>query len=391
MHLFALIPLAILLLPDLYIWWSFLHGATSWSRELLWWLPTLAAAGAFVLFVSGRAPEWGMKCFTGLFLCIAVPKLLFTLCSLAGRLTALVAPHAEAIGNVAGTVVALAACGIFLYGFTLGWKRLEVNEVEIAWDDLPASFDGYRIVQFSDLHAGAFGSNTRPISRLVGRIGALQPDLLLFTGDLVNIAPEELEPFGELLSQLQARDGIFSVAGNHDYCEYRHYDTPDGAARNFIEVMRRERSFGWQPLLNESHTIRRGTDSILLLGVENDGRPPFPSRGDLRKAMQDAPEGIFKILMSHDPTHWRREVLPDTDIRLTLSGHTHAMQFRLGRFSPSAWSYDEWGGLYREGERVLYVSTGVGGNLPFRFGAWPSIDVITLKKRPTPSSRQHLR
>ena len=134
-------------------------------------------------------------------------------------------------------------------------------------------------------------------------------------------------------------------------------------------------------LMNENRIIHNGCDSIALIGVENDGLPPFPERGDLMKAQKGLPDGIFKILMSHDPTHWHRKVLPDTDIDLTLSGHTHAMQLKIGNFSPSMFVYPEWGGLYTDGARLLYVSTGTGGNIAFRWGAWPEIDVITLKKR----------
>ena len=211
----------------------------------------------------------------------------------------------------------------------------------------------------------------------------MRPDLIVFTGDLVNSAPSELDPFGEVLSRLEAPDGVFSVLGNHDYCEYNRYETSDGAARNLALLKQRERQFGWRLLLNEHRLIRRDRACIALVGVENDSRPPFPSRGDLKRAMDGLPEGMFKVLLSHDPTHWRREVLPTTDIQLTLSGHTHAMQLKIGGFSPSAWSYPEWGGLYREGERILLVSLGVGGTVPFRLGAWPEINAITLE-RPKP-------
>ena len=138
---------------------------------------------------------------------------------------------------------------------------------------------------------------------------------------------------------------------------------------------------GWQLLLNENRLIVRGNDSIAIIGVENDGKPPFPAMGDLPRATSGT-DRLFKLLLSHDPSHWRRKVLPDTDIQLTLSGHTHAMQFRLGGFSPSAWIYPEWGGLYTENGRGLYVNMGIGSvMIPYRFGAWPEISVITLRKK----------
>ena len=260
------------------------------------------------------------------------------------------------MGHAAGILAAAVVCVAFFYGFTRGWKRLETKEIEIASADLPTAFDGYRIVQLSDLHVGTFGSDTTYLRQLVEQVNALHPDMIVFTGDLVNDSAEELDPYLEILPRLSAPDGVFSILGNHDYCTYRRYDTADGAARNLAEVKCR------------------------LIGVENDGRPPFPSRGDLPRAMREVPENAFKILLSHDPTHWRREVLPRTDIQLMLAGHTHAMQLMIGDFSPAGWSYPEWGGIYRENGQTLFVSIGAGGTVPFRFGAWPEIDVITLRR-----------
>ena len=211
-------------------------------------------------------------------------------------------------------------------------------------------------------------------------VNDLHPDLIVFTGDLVNSSADELDNFMEILPQLRAKDGVYSILGNHDYCEYHHYDTPDGARSNLREVIRRERGFGWDVLLNEHRFIHRGTDSIAIIGVENEGKPPFPSFADLPKAMKGVSDDVYKILLSHDPSHWRREVLPETDIQLTLSGHTHAMQLMIGNFSPAQWAYREWGGAYQEDKHMLYVSLGIGGTVPFRFGAWPEINVITLKR-----------
>lgn len=380
MILFLVVFILLLLLPDLYIWFAFVRETAPACWSTAYWLPTALAFAAAGAWVAGCHQEWLIKLFFGLLLCIAVPKLLFTVISLAGRGIGSFVPYASTVGNITGIVVGAATCAAFVYGFTHGWKRLEVKEVALASSRLPAAFDGYRIVQLSDLHLGTFGSDTGFVRELVGRVNALQPDMIVFTGDLVNNSPGELDPFLEILPQLKAPDGVFSILGNHDYCTYRHYDTADGAARSLAELKRLQRSFGWNLLLNGNRMIRRGPDSIVLIGVENDGRPPFPSRGDLTEATEGIPDDAFKILLSHDPSHWRREVLPATDIDLTLSGHTHAMQLMIGGFSPARWSYPEWGGLYRHGEQTLYVSLGAGGTVPFRFGAWPEINVITLHK-----------
>lgn len=382
MILFPILFLLLLVLPDLYIWFAFVRSIAPPVWSAAYWIPTAAACLAIVGWLAGSHSEWMIRLFFGLLMCIAVPKALFTVVSLVGRAFGRFVPGAGNIGNGLGLLLAVVVGGAFVYGLTRGWKRLQVKETAIVSTDLPAAFDGYRIVQLSDLHIGTFGGDTAYIRQLVERVNTLQPDLIVFTGDLVNASADELDPFGPILSQLRAPDGVFSILGNHDYCTYRRYDTVDGAARNLDDLKRRQRAFGWDLLLNEHRTIRRDTDSIALVGVENAGRPPFPSRGDLSRALQGIDGGTYKILLSHDPSHWRREVLPASDVQLTLSGHTHGMQLMIGNFSPVRWSYPEWGGLYREDEQQLFVSLGAGGTIPFRFGAWPEINLLTLRREP---------
>lgn len=379
MTVLLLFCVALLLLPDLYIAAVPLRGA-----PLVWTLlcaaPTLVALVLLAAWSAGHAGELSVRIFFFILLCVALPKLCFVALSLAGRAAGLALPRAAAVGDGAGLLVAGILCAAFLYGSAAGWRRLVVRHAEIAFPTLPAAFDGYRIVHLSDLHAGSYGTDSRFIERLVGRVNDLDADIILFTGDAVNTAAGELEPFMEPLARLRARDGVCSVLGNHDYCTYRRYERPDGAARNLEEVKRRERALGWELLLDTHRMIRRGTDSIALAGVENISYSHFPRRGDLARALEGIPEGLFTILMSHDPSHWRREVLPTSSVALTLSGHTHAMQLEVAGCSPSAWVYPEWGGLYEEGGRRLFVSRGVGGTIPFRLGAWPRIDVITLRR-----------
>ena len=205
--------------------------------------------------------------------------------------------------------------------------------------------------------------------------------MIVFTGDLVNSSSEEIGQFTSVLSRMEARDGILSVLGNHDYCLYKQYTGSDSPERELAEVIRIEEAVGWRLLRNESIRIMRGNDSIVIVGVDNAGSRMFPDKSDLPKALRGLSEEEFKILLSHDPSHWRREVLPTTGIDLTLSGHTHAMQFKIGNWSPSKWTYPEWGGLYKEGKQQLYVSTGIGENIAFRFGAYPQIVVLTLDRK----------
>lgn len=370
-----------LVVPDVYIYSVFLRGvATDWG-VLLYGLPGLVTIVCGLLGMSGFRRMEMMRVFFALMLCFSAPKFLFMLFALIGSGLGLVIPYAFEVGVALGLVFALLSFSLFVYGFVAGWKKLKVREVSIETSDLPLTFDGYRILQISDLHIGSFsGSGKKMIDRLVRLVNDQEADLIVFTGDLVNICASELEPFTHVLSQLNAKDGVFSILGNHDYGLYGKWESLRQQEENLDRLKALERSLGWDLLLNENRLIRRGDASIAIIGVENIGKPPFPKFGDLREAMKGLPDKIYKVLLSHDPSHWRREVLPETDIQLTLSGHTHGMQLRFGRFSISRWAYPEWGGLYKEGERSLYVSLGIGGSVLFRVGAWAEVNVITLRR-----------
>ena len=271
---------------------------------------------------------------------------------------------------------------VVLYGFFFGWRHIVVRSATCESPLLPTSFDGYRVLQLSDIHIGTFLRNRGFVDKLVRIVNAQEPDLIVFTGDLVNVSAEEVIPFQHILKQMRARDGVYSIMGNHDYCEYGDDKSIGNVTRNQNILKYLEEKMGWRLLMNEHVRIGNGYgDEIAVIGVENISRPPFPDYGDLRKAVAGLPAGMFKILLSHDPSHWRRGVLHETDIALTLSGHTHAGQVRIGKFSPARWAYNEWGGKYVENDSMLYVSLGVGGTVPFRLGAWPEVNVITLRTR----------
>ena len=313
------------------------------------------------------------------FVFVLIPAGLFVLFWGLGKLLGLFLPHAAMIGKQLGLFFSLGLVLCFLFGFIAGWKIVRVRQIDVPFKNLPASFDGYRIAQLSDWHIGTYSRNHRTIEKEVGKVLEAKPDLIVFTGDLINMDPDEVLPFKDLFASLEAPDGVWSIMGNHDYCTFNPDKSPEALARHVAGLQKLERDMGWKMLLNASTVLRRGADSLALIGTENDGAPPFPQYGDLDKAQAGLPDGIFKVLLSHDPTYWRRSVLPGTDIELMLAGHTHAMQFRIGKFSPSMLYFKEWGGLYREGDRKLFVSTGSGGNIPFRFGAWPEVDILTLR------------
>jgi predicted MPP superfamily phosphohydrolase len=381
MKIFAVIFFSILLLPDIYVRFVFLRKK-KWPWRLLNWLPTLVAILCALVFWGTNIPALPLsKAFFYILICIALPKLVFMAVSILFRLIRIFWKGAERVELPVSLACTFVALVVMIYGSTVGQKKLVVNEQTLTFSNLPQEFDGYRIVQLSDFHIGTFGKDTSFVARVVAEVMAQKPDMIVFTGDLVNSEAAEVEPFIPLLSSLSAPDGVLSIFGNHDYCYYSHHNQMDVIEREQEALKANERKLGWQLLLNEHRVVERDSSRIAIVGVENIGRPPFPHFGSLPKAMNGLSDSTFVILLSHDPSHWRMEVLPDTDIPLTLSGHTHAMQFRIGNLTPVRLKYPEWGGQYEEGGQQLFVSTGVGGNIPFRFGAWPEICVLTLRCR----------
>ena len=376
MIFFAVLFVVLLVAPDVYIATEYINPSASGIVKVLWWLPTVLTLTCFVLANREIMHNTSMRLFFALVLCVALPKLLFVILQFV-------------FSPVVALVTALVPVALFAYGFFFGWRRIVVRKAVCESELLPQSFDGYRILQLSDLHIGTFLKNKSFIRKLVNVVNDQHADLIVFTGDLVNVRADEVRPFVSDLSKMVSKDGVLSVMGNHDYCEYGQDHSEEYKKRNQNVLHYFERKMGWRLLDNEHVTIgrlRRAngeniSESIAVIGVENISKPPFPDYGNLAVAMGELPKGMFKVLLSHDPSHWRRGVLHKTDIALTLSGHTHAGQLKIGKFSPSKWAYNEWGGKYTEGNSMLYVSTGVGGTVPFRFGAWPEINIITLKRK----------
>lgn len=308
------------------------------------------------------------------FMLLYIPKLCFAFIS---WLDYLKRPRGRIAGYVGYAVGALSLC--LIVGSTINRYRYHVEEVTVSSERLPEAFDNYRIVHISDLHLETLYS--RPFAqRVVNRINELQPHLILFTGDLVNRRATELLQYNDILSQLKAVDGIYSVMGNHDYGDFVSWDTPQVRQDNLDNLYRIQADMGWTLLNNVTQYVHRGNDSIAVIGVENWGEPPFSQYGDLKAAYPALQDTTFKVLLSHNPRHWRSEVIPMSNIDLTLSGHTHALQMQIGNFSPAAVRYPEWGGLYREGEQYLYVNIGLGCTMvPTRLGATPEITLITLQ------------
>ena len=388
MHRITLLLLFTLLLPDLYIYFVYIVRRTKNTLlRLSYWIPTLLLVILYVYFMyltgdnamSHHALGIGRLAIA--LMLFATPKTLFMLCSFIGILVHTLLKRCPTRPfTLVGIVLALYSFGCIAYGSFFGITRFEVKEVEYSSPRLPDGFDGYRIVQLSDIHIGSWQGRQKSIQKLVDMANGQKADLIVFTGDLVNQQSHELDAFAPILSQLHAPDGVYSILGNHDYGTYYRWKSPKEESANLDYLLRQEGAMGWTMLNNDHAIVRHNGDSIALIGVENDGEPPFSQFADLPKAIRGT-DGMFKILLSHNPTHWRREVLPQSDIDLMLAGHTHAMQAIFFGHSLAELMYPEWRGMYTEGGRSLYVNIGIGYvGLPFRFGAWPEITVITLKK-----------
>lgn len=375
---FFIVIFLLIVVPDIILCLSALtHVPRIWSLVLV--VPTVFMLA--LMLCGQHFGGWAMKAVFLLVFCWSIPKLMFVLTYGLGHFGALLFHfHQKNIVQVSALVSAIAFAATF-YGCFFGWKKLNVVERTFVYPSLPKNFDSYRIVHLSDLHLGTYSGDVSFVSKVVDSVNSLRPDLIVFTGDLVNSASDEIIPFADVLSRLKARDGVLSVLGNHDYCVYRRYVSKKEAIEELERVKAMERKLGWNLLVNENHVIHRGSDSLAVIGVENAGAPPFKDYSDLQGALRGVENSSFSILLSHDPTHWRREVLGKTKIDLMLAGHTHAAQFKVGSFSPSKWTYSEWGGPYKEKGKFLNVSLGIGGSVPFRIGAWPEIDVIVLKRQ----------
>ena len=277
----------------------------------------------------------------------------------------------------------LLAWYVFIYGSYIGFYKFEVKHVELVFDDLPPAFDGYKIVQWSDAHVGTLTTERRKhiLQTAVDSINAQGADMVAFTGDLQNKSSKEIAPFKKLLGSIKAKDGVFSVLGNHDYPMY--YDDAEDDFERYADFGRRcsmDDDMGWRLLRNQHTFIRRGNDRIVIAGMENDGEGSFPELGDIQSTLWSLNTDEFVVMLEHDPSSWRRKILPHSHTQLTLSGHTHAMQFALFGLSPVSMKYKEAWGLYRIGQRAIYVSKGLSGVVPFRFGTPGEIVVITLHR-----------
>ncbi len=287
----------------------------------------------------------------------------------------------------AGIIISFIPFTSFIYGMLKTGYDYKVRTIKLLLPNLPDAFNGYRIAQLSDIHSGSF-STGNPLKKAIGFLLQEKPDLIFFTGDLVNYRADEAEQFIGELSEIKAKDGVYSVLGNHDYGDYLHWDNKEAKANNFQKLVNIHHKLGWNLLRNQNHILEKDGEQLAIIGVENWGAAlRFPKYGDLDAAKKGTENVPVKLLLSHDPSHWDAKVRPEhPDIDVTFSGHTHGFQFGIEipgfKWSPVQYVYKQWAGLYESGKQKIYVNRGLGflGYLG-RVGILPEITVFELSNK----------
>lgn len=404
----------ILLVIDSYSWWGIRKIIVDYSSRtkkvikwLFWGLPIFIIVGMSLMFsFQKNIPHDKLlsyfNVFSGSFVLFYVPKLVFIVFNIFDDIIFTIRKAitlrrsnntvSENRGklitrrkllNQVGIIFAGVPFLSLFYGIMHGRFDFITRNINLNYPNLPEKFNGLKIVQISDFHVGTFLHHEDHVQEIVNIINQQNADLILFTGDFVNNLSTEIDPFSDILKSLKANIGKYAILGNHDYGEYVPWKSEDEKKQNVERIIQLQREIGFDVLLDESRQIQIEVEKIELVGIQNWGLPPFPQYGDLKKALSESSPDSFKILMSHDPTHWDAQVLEKTDIDLTLSGHTHGAQFGIEipgfRWSPVTLRYKRWGGLYEEGNQKLYINTGLGSiGYPGRVGMPPEITVLTL-------------
>jgi predicted MPP superfamily phosphohydrolase len=399
----VIIIIVILFFVEVYTFQAFKAVSKSKIVRYSFLLVSIAAYVYFLITMltysrsNGQTPQFQMA--MGLLLTVSIPKLVIIMLLFGEDIYRWVLKLISAISNsetkplvgrrkfVSQLAIGLAAIpfAAFIYGIIQGKYNYKVIKYQLAFDDLPEAFDGYTITQISDIHSGSF-TNKEKIQYGVDLINQQKSDIMLFTGDIVNNKADEMDDWLAVFDKLEAKEGKYSILGNHDYGDYMDWKNPQDKINNFQKVKDIHKKIGFDLLLDEHRYLEKDGQKIALLGVENWGKG-FNQAGDLQRASANIKKEDFKILMSHDPSHWEEKVKQDDfNYQLTLSGHTHGLQMGIEipgwfKWSPSQFVYKQWAGLYEEFGRYINVNRGFGYHaFPGRVGIWPEITVIELKK-----------
>ncbi|AVR45259.1 phosphoesterase [Christiangramia fulva] len=405
-----IILVALYLIVDIYSYQAVRSFSRNWVVAAIYFLLSVIVVGNLIYQFNQPAPSGtfsgGRGYAIGIFLAFFVSKIVVSVMMLGEDVVRLplagiqnffgssdnfsVPSRRKFISTLALGIAAIPFAG-FLYGMFKGRYNFRVLKYTLHFDDLPDAFDGYRITQISDIHSGSFDHKEK-IKYGVNLIQEQQSDVIFFTGDLVNNMASEMEDWKHMFSDLKARHGVYSILGNHDYGDYHDWPSAEAKRENLKRLKQTHAEMGWDLLLNEHRYIEKEGERIALVGVENWGAGGFKKAGDLKKAGENVKDEEFKILLSHDPSHWNEEVKSfDKKYHLTLSGHTHGMQFGIEipgwfKWSPIQYRYKQWAGIYEEAGRFINVNRGFGFlAYPGRVGIWPEISVIELKKGPKPA------
>ena len=392
--------LVVFLVLEVYVYQSFKKFYSIQNSNFVYWIPTVLIYGfliySIVNFDRASHKYLNLQILFSIILIFVLPKILVVIFLLIEDLARLFSfgynyattkkasyPSRRKFISLVGLGSGAVVAAIVLDGIIFGKYRHKARVVRLKLKNLPQSFKGYKIVQISDVHSGSF-QNPAKLQHAIDLINEQNPDLVLFTGDMINNYADEFVPFINLFSQIKSRDGKFSVLGNHDYGEYGVWKTVDDRKNNIPRLIENQKKAGFEMLRNEHRVIEKNGEKLYILGVENWGIAPFPQFGDLDKASRDVPADAVKILMSHDPSHFDAIVQKHPkNIQLTISGHTHGMQFCIDlknyRWSSVQFKYKKWADLYQVEDKYLYVNRGFGViGFPGRVGVFPEVTVFEL-------------
>lgn len=385
-----IVLLLMIIIPDFFFYRKLKHREAKPIFIILHLISAIFFTGLFVYIKLGmemlhnfRVVAWIMWMYF-FFLLVYIPKIIHILFYFLNFLYRKIYKKDNYYFNIIRIILSVIVVITMLMGAYVTPRKFEVTHVQVNIPNLPTTFDGYKIVQISDIHLGSWNRKFNKLQPVIELVNQQNADIVVFTGDMVNNFAEEAEGWQPYFLEMKAKSGKFAVLGNHDYGDYTDWETENKRAENRLKINKSIREFGFRLLLNENIQLKKGSDSISLVGVENWGKTQKFRYSNLNKALKGSSTVQPKILLSHDPNHWDAEILGKKDIVLTLSGHTHAAQLgvRIGKrlFSPASFIFKYWSGLYENNDQYIYVNRGIGYiGLPMQIGVHPEITVIELK------------